>query len=261
MDKKLKDKLTNLGLMALVGGVAGIIGSQVLLPWLAGFSIFAKIDWVRQAGEGTMIINRTERVVITENEALEQAMAKAGDIVVAVISEKTEKISGNRRIPLAKPEILAQGSGFIASSDGLVVTSANLITDSTQKIMIVMENKQIEAQLEKKDKSSGLALLKISENNLPVLPFFEGELRLGERLFLVGAKFIVQADSQGQFSKFVDLSLVQQILPALVTDFSSKEINGSPIFNIKSEIVGVNLVGAGGQNKIAAVSEIRDLMK
>jgi len=249
-----KNKLVNFGLIFVLGGIGGILGSQLLFPWLAGISYLKNVDWIRQAGEGTTVINRTERVVIMENEALEDAIEKGSGIIVGITSEIVEKIIARKKITLEKPEILAQGTGFIASSDGLIVTAQNLIPDSAQKISVVYGGKQIEAEIKKIDKASGIAVLKINENNLPVLPFSDDELRLGERLFLIGTK-------SPDFSKFIDLSIVKQVSPALVVDFGSKEIVGSPIFNIKGEIAGINWADNSGQAKITLSAVIKELLK
>ncbi|MFH0852595.1 MAG: serine protease [bacterium] len=261
MENKAKNRLSELAVIFVVGGMAGVIGCQVFLPWLGGIPIFNKIAWLREIREGVTIINKTERIVVTENEAFEQAIDKAQNIVVMVTAQKTEKIVGGKKVALAKAEILAQGSGFIVSSDGLVVTADNLVPETAQKIAVSFGGKEATAEIRKRDKNSGLALLKINENNLPVLPFLEQNVKLGERLFLVGAKNTVLANGQNQVSKFTDLSLAKQTSPALAIDFLGKDSNGSPIFSVKSEIIGMNLVDASGQGKIVVVSQIRDLMK
>ena len=248
-------KIFNFILILIVGGLSGILASQFLLPYLANTSPFDKISWFKKIKDGTTIINKTEKIVITENEALDKAVSKAENIVVGVISQRTEKIIARKKVVLEKPEILASGTGFIVSSDGLVVTSNNLIPETAQKILVVFKSKDILAELKKRDINSGLALLKINESNLPVLPFSEQELRLAERLFLVGAKI------QNQLIKFVDLSLVKQLEPELMVDFSSQDINGSPLFNIKGEVIGMNLIDSSGQAKVVLLVAIRELLR
>ena len=257
----VKNRLSKLAVIFVVGGIAGVLGCQVFLPWLAGMPIFNKITWLREIREGVTIINKTERIVVTENEAFEQAIDKGQSIVVMVTAQRTEKIISGKKVALAKPEILAQGSGFIISSDGLIVTVGNLVPESTQKAIVSFGGKEAVGEIRKRDKNTGLVLLKINENNLPVLPFLEENLKLGERLFLIGAKNTVLANGQSQVSRFTDLSIAKEISPALIIDFSGKDIGGSPIFNVKSEIVGMNLIDANGQGKIVVASQIKDLMR
>lgn len=256
MEKKTKDKIINLGMMALIGGLAGIFGCQLFLPWLAGFSIFQKIDWIHRAKEGVTVINRTEKIIITENEALEQAIGKTSDIVVGIVSQKIEKTIGKKKIPLEKPEILAEGSGFIVSSDGLIVTAEPIVPETAQKITVLLEAKQVGAQIRKRDKNSGLALLKIDENNLPVLPFAEQEPKLGQQLFLIGA-----VEGKDILVKFTELGIANQLAPILSVSFSREDIIGVPIFNIKGEVIGINSIDSNGQNRIIQSDVIRELLK
>ncbi len=249
----MKKRILNLLAIFLLGGIAGILGVQIFLPWLAGFSFFQKFDWIAQSRSGTTVINRTERVVVTENHALEEAIDGASKIMVGVISERTEKIVGNKKIPLARPEILAQGSGFIVSSDGMIVASTNLVPTAAQKVFVVLAGKELRAEIKKTDKVSGLALLKINENNLSVLPFVESDLKLGERVFLLGMA--------EQNYLFADLGVIKQVSPAPTAVFFSDNIGDNPIFNIKAEIVGLNFVDSGGKNKIIGVSTIKELLK
>lgn len=256
MEKKTKDKVINLGLIALIGGLAGIFGCQLFLPWLAGFSIFQKIDWINRAKEGVTIINRTEKIVITENDALEQAIGRVANIAVAISSQRIEKIIGNKKILLEKPEILSEGSGFIVSSDGLIVTAEPIVPETAQKIIVLLDAKQVEAQIKKRDKNLGLALLKIDENNLPVLPFAEQELKLGQQLFLIGA-----VEEKDKLVKFTESGIINQLAPILSVSFSRKDINGAPIFNIKGEVIGMNLIDENGQGRVVISSMIQELLK
>ncbi|OGZ35065.1 MAG: hypothetical protein A2174_00575 [Candidatus Portnoybacteria bacterium RBG_13_41_18] len=247
----MKNKVLNSLVIILLGGFAGVFFVQIFLPWLAGFSFFNQIDWIRRVQEGTTIINTTERVIIDQNSALEQAIDKAGKIMVELISQRTEKLVGKTKVPLAEPEILAQGPAIIVSSDGLILAAENLAPETAQKFSVVLNNNRQVAEVKKRDKKSGLVLLKINESNLPVLPFFEGELKLGQILFLISIK---------SGNKLVDSGIVKQIQPNLVIGFT-EAANSSPIFNLKNEIVGLNLVDNNNQPKIVLSAVLRELLK
>jgi len=47
--------------------LAGILGSQIIFPWLAGLPIFEKINWPGKEKEMTTVINKTEKIYLTEN--------------------------------------------------------------------------------------------------------------------------------------------------------------------------------------------------
>lgn len=257
-----KDKFINLGLMFVLGGIGGILGCQLLLPWLAGFSFLKNIDWIKNIGERTTVINRTERIVITENEALGDAIEKGSGIVLGIVSERTEKIIAKKKITLEKPEILAKGTGFIITSDGMIATAESVVPETSQQVLIVFNNKQALAEIKKRDKNSGLVLLKIDEANLPAVSFNEENLKLGQSVFLIGAKFgVLSQDGQSQLIKFIDANFIKETSPEIVVGFNSKEILGSPLFNIKGEVVGINSVDSSGQAKVILSSKIRELLR
>jgi len=251
----MRKTIAKLLLIIVVGGLAGIFGCELFLPWLAGFSFFSKFDWIRHSREGVTVINQTEQVFVTQDNALQDAIAKAGKSVVLVLAERTEKIVNNKKIALVMPEIVAQSTGLIVSSDGLVLASQAVVTAEAQKIEVILEEKRVEAQIEKQDKDSGLVLLKISENNLPVLPFAENRPKLGETIFLIGAQSI-----NDSMTTFVDISYIKQITPALAAGFLEQDVTGSPIFNIKAETEGIWLVVSGSQTKIVEAGQIKSLL-
>lgn len=250
MGQNLRGKLIILGLMVLVGGLSGIFCSQIFLPWLAGFPKLASISWIRQARDGATIINRTEKIVITENQALEEVISQISNTVVGIISQRIEKFSGKKKVILEKPETLAQGSGFIVTSDGLIVTVQTLIPESSQQILVVLGERQLKAEVKKQESASGLVLLKISETNLPMVSFADQELKLGQSLFLMGVTI------QEKIAKFIESGIVNQLEPDLTINFIREDINGSPIFNIKGEVIGIN-----GEDKIILSSAIKELLK
>ena len=252
----MKKKIYNLVLMLVIGGISGALAVQVLLPWLAGFSFFNKISWIRQSREGTTVINQTEQINISQDQGLENAVAKVNRSVVLVVAERNEKVVGGKKVSLSAPEITAQASGLIVSNDGLIITADAVASAEEQKIFVQFEDKKVEAQILKHDKVSGLALLKVPENNLFVLPFFDGEIKLGEVLFLVGAQM-----NQDKLVKFVDMNIVRQVAPALAVDFFDKDITGSPVFNIKGETVGIRLVISGTQSEIIGSGTMEKLLK
>ncbi len=233
------------GLVFLVGGVAGIIFGQLVVPWLNNFRLFSAIGWFGHVKEGTTIINRTEKIYLTQDLAYREAIDRVVNSVVAVRTELNKKV-------------LAEASGFILTSDGLVVTVNSVVPKSAGQILVVRDNKESEAQLLGQDKENGLALLKIDETNLPVVNFGDpGSLKLGETVFLVGA-----SGSLDSFARFVNSGLVRALAPAMELTFSEiQPANGSPLINTKGEVLGLNLVDKEGKIKVVPVDKIKALLK
>jgi len=101
----MKGKILKFLLILIIGGLGGILADQFFLPYLATISPFSKIELIRQARDGTTIINPSEKITITENTALEQAIDKISPCLVAIQAYQGKVL-------------ISQGTGFIVTSDG-----------------------------------------------------------------------------------------------------------------------------------------------
>lgn len=233
----------------MVGGAAGIFANQIFLPWLASFKFFEKISWIYQGRDGATIVNRTEKFYIQEETAVEGVL---NDLAPAVVGIRSEK-----KYSLGKSQILAQGSGLILTSDGLVATALNLAPVLTNKISILKDGEEWEAKILKRDEANNLVLLKVEKTNLPVAKLAEGgDLRLGEKIVLSGVDF-----SASGLTKFADLGFVRQASPLLVQFSELKSITGAPLINLKGEVMGINALNKKGETEIILSDKIRELIK
>lgn len=228
-------------LVFLVGGLSGVFFSRAFLPWLASFSPFNKVAWLCNVNDATTIINKTERVYISQETAYQEAINKVGNAAVAVLIG-------------AKP---IAGSGFILTGDGLIAT-ANFSAPKGSKILVMRNDKRYEARLIKQDKANNLALLKIDANNLPVADFSDsGSLRLGEKVFLAGAAMV-----DGAFSKFANVGFVKSLTPEISFTFSDSFLaGGAPLGDINGKVLGMILVDGQGSISLVGGEKVRELMK
>ena len=230
-----KKKILDLLIIFFLGGLGGVLADNFILPKLAAVPLFSKIGFIRLAGSGTTIINPTERITVTENTALEDAIARVTPCLVFI-----QSFSGNK--------LLGQGTGFIVTGDGLIITAADNLSAKATSYLVYRNSHSVTAQVVRTDVKSGLALLKIGENNLPVVSFVDSsQVRLGERMVLVGAEL-----NDKELGKFVNLGIVRAITDGaleLNLDENESLANGGPLINIKGEVAGLNLVGASGLKK------------
>lgn len=212
-----------------VGGIAGVLFSQVFLPQLAAWPFFNKIAWFGNLNDGTMIINKTEKIYLAQDAAYQEVINLVANSVVAVQVKKGSKV-------------LNEGSGFILTSDGLVATADISLFKNASQILVWYDGQSSEAQILKQDPQNGLALLKIIGSNLPVITLGDlNNLRLGETVLLVGAGV-----ENGQLVKFANLGWVKKITPSLSTasavapnlEFTFSEsalASGSPMRMLKAK--------------------------
>lgn len=136
------------------------------------------------------------------------------------------------------------GSGFIISSDGLVVTNNHVIEGADEITVTLSDDTQHVAKLVGRDPKTDLALLRIDAGReLPAVPWGDStKSRVGDWVVAIGNPFglggtvtagIISARqrdiNQGPYDSF------------LQTDASINRGNsGGPMFNVDGEVIGVN---------------------
>ena len=244
MDKK---KVLNLLIIFFLGGLGGVLADNFVLPRLASIPLLSKIGFIRQIGDGTTIINPTERIIITENTALEDAIDRIAPCLVFI-----QSFNGNK--------LIGQGTGFIVTADGLIVTAADNLSAKATSYLVYRNSHSLTAQIVRTDAASGLVLLKIEENNLPVVSFADiSQIRLGGRVVLVGARL-----NNKELGKFVNLGIVRGLgEEALEVNLDESDLlaNGGPLINIKGEALGLNLIDNAGFKKTVPSDAIKKFLE
>ncbi len=219
----------------IIGMVGGIFADQIFWPYFITPHFLSKVGGYQYQSEKQPIyLTEKKEIYIQENLALKNAVEKVEKTVVGVESKtKTGKT--------------LEGSGIILTSDGLVVTLAELVPSGAQ-INIFWEDKTLSSKVLKRDLKENLALLKLEEKNLSTTGFANLEkLKLGERVFLVGAKKTV---NEGIVRSFDENSIQTNIL-------EEKIIAGSPLFNIEGNLLGLNTINKEGKVIAIPVSKIK----
>jgi serine protease Do len=148
----------------------------------------------------------------------------------------------NGGVPKRKRRFRAEGSGFIISEDGYVVTNHHVI-DESQKIKISMQDgKRYDATLVGSDERTDVALLKISKDmKFPYVKFSNDPVKVGDWVLAMGNPFglggtvtagIVSARGREVGSGPYDFIQIDAAV--------NKGNSGGPTFNLKGEVVGVN---------------------
>ncbi len=231
----VKRKILNIFLILIIGGLGGILADQFLLPYLAVKPPFSNIDFIHQASNGTTIVNPTEEIIIRENQAVEKAIQRIGTSLVLIKSIKNNRL-------------ISQGTGFVMTSDGLLITAGDVISAQANEYLVYKNGNNYQAELVKKDLAENIALLKIEATGLSEVTLAELEkIKLGERVILVGADLI-----DSHLIKFVNLGIVRSISQGVLKlNFQENNLlaNGSPLINIQGEVIGMNLIDQQGWQK------------
>jgi S1-C subfamily serine protease len=140
------------------------------------------------------------------------------------------------------------------TSDGFIITLAELVPEGS-KISLFVDGEIFSPQVLKRDLDKNLALLKIEKKNLSTTGFFNFEkLKLGERVFLVGVSF-----ENGNIKKFVNEGIVKSFDENKIeTNIQpSKEILGTPLFDIEGNLLGINYLTKEGNSISIPIIHIR----
>jgi serine protease Do len=154
------------------------------------------------------------------------------------------------------------GTGFLVSSDGLVITNQHVITGAEQIVVTLRDGRDFPARLLGEDNHTDIAVLKIDTTGLPVAPIGRSSaLQIGDWLIAVGNPYgFLLGNTEPTVTAGVVSALGRDILPSdnqsglyvdmIQTDAAINPGNsGGPLVNADGEVVGVNafiLTQSGG---------------
>jgi len=138
-----------------------------------------------------------------------------------------------------------QGSGFIISSDGEVVTNYHVIDGGTRITVVFNNGNQFPAKIVGTDEETDLALLKIRGSAaFPAVKWYSGKpIRIGDWVVAIGNPFgIGQSTSLGIISAIGrDRVESGSYVDYIQTDATINRGNsGGPLFNPLGDVIGVN---------------------
>lgn len=143
---------------------------------------------------------------------------------------------------------LSQGSGFIVSADGYVMTNYHVVKDAKSITITVQDghDTQYEATLVGGDPQTDLAVLKMKEDKEP-FPYLEfgnsNEMEVGEWVMAIGSPFQLEASvTVGVVSAKGRQNLqITDLEDFIQTDAAINPGNsGGPLLNLDGEVIGVN---------------------
>ena len=141
------------------------------------------------------------------------------------------------------PEQRGTGSGFIISSDGLILTNAHVVEGADELRIRLTDNREFSGKVLGLDKKTDIAVVKIEAKNLPVLKIGSSEnLKVGEWVAAIGSPFgLANTVTAGIVSAKSRALPSEEYVPFIQTDVAVNPGNsGGPLFNMKGEVVGIN---------------------
>ena len=231
----------------IIGMVGGIFADQILWPYFIERPLFYEY--------------RLEQSPVYVTEKKEITMHVQENVALRGAIEKVEKAVVGVKTKTAEGEVL-EGSGLVVTSDGFIITLASLIPFGSDFAFYV-DGKWQSFQILKRDMENNLALIKVEDGRLSATGFSDLEkVRVGERVFLISMDF----DTGTTTDKF--LTVPQKMVNEGIITFFDKnsiqtnifdtlKVQGSPLFNIEGNLIGLNFVDDEGRVSAVPVTFIR----
>jgi serine protease Do len=235
-----------------------------------------------------------EPVVISREAAIISAVERANPAVVSIIVSKDvpklelyyENPFGDDpffhgfdlRIPRyrqkgTEKKQIGAGTGFIVSTDGLIVSNKHVVAEQEAEYAVLLSNgEQYIGEVLARDPLNDIAFLKIKGDKFPYINLGDSDkIKLGQTVIAIG-------NALGEFQNSVSTGIVsglkrsitagnqygqvvEQLDNVIQTDAAINPGNsGGPLLNLQGEVIGVNVAVASAEN-IGFALPINDVKK
>ncbi|MFO1352688.1 MAG: DegQ family serine endoprotease [Gammaproteobacteria bacterium] len=143
--------------------------------------------------------------------------------------------------PEMRPQ--GQGSGFIISPDGYVLTNTHVVADADEVLVRLTDRREFKAKVIGSDERADVALLKIDGSGLPTVSLGDsGSLKVGDWVLAIGSPFGFDYSATQGIVSAVGRSLPDgTYVPFIQTDAAVNPGNsGGPLFDLSGKVVGIN---------------------
>jgi serine protease Do len=145
---------------------------------------------------------------------------------------------GQQAVPMR-----GQGSGFIVSADGLILTNAHVVRGAKEVVVKLTDRREFVAKVLGTDAKTDIAVLRIDAKNLPVVTMGNPrDLAVGEWVLAIGSPYGFENSVSAGVVSAKGRSLPDDsLVPFIQTDVAVNPGNsGGPLFNGRGEVVGIN---------------------
>jgi len=136
-----------------------------------------------------------------------------------------------------------QGSGFIISGDGLILTNAHVVRDAHEVTVKLADRRELKANVLGADPATDIAVLRVKATGLPTVRFGDPKtLQVGDYVLAIGAPFGFDQSATAGIVSAKGRSLPgDAYVPFIQTDAAVNPGNsGGPLFDAAGNVVGIN---------------------
>jgi serine protease Do len=252
------------GLLA-VGTATGLSAPALLKPAVSPTAATAAADSIRaDAGSGSDAASQSIPPIATPNYRAIVARNQAAVVGITTASPMKTPIAqnfsfgnpngddDNPLMPFFRGQPMprhpggiahAQGSGFLISPDGLLLTNAHVVDGATVVTVKLSDHREYKAKVLGADRSSDIAVLKIDAHDLPVVRLGNSDkLGVGDYVLAIGEPFGLEETATAGIVSAKGRSLPGDgYVPFIQTDAAVNPGNsGGPLFDADGSVVGIN---------------------
>jgi serine protease Do len=243
---------------------------SVLLVSFAGASALGQDDssiaTLRQMGKAFTWITEKASPAVVGVRSVKVLKSSAGDGELDDSNGSFEELfkyfygpnATPRRAPRGRsapsqPKQTAQGSGFLISEDGYILTNNHMVGEAESVTVQLVDGRKLSAKIIGADAQTDVALIKIEATGLPFIELADSnKLQVGEWVIAIGNPFglshtvtagIVSAKGRTLNQSVADYEDLIQTDAAINLGNS-----GGPLLNLDGKAVGINtaIIGPGG---------------
>jgi serine protease Do len=136
-----------------------------------------------------------------------------------------------------------QGSGFIITPDGYILTNAHVVADASELTVRMSDKREFKAKVVGADRRTDVAVVKIEASGLPTVKLGDpSKIKVGEWVAAIGSPFgLENTVTAGIVSAKARALPDEGFVPFIQTDVAINPGNsGGPLFNMAGEVVGIN---------------------
>ena len=271
-----KKATTSLSLVLLGSGIA--LGGNYLVNAPQSVAEDSDQDLVTQPTETNQTAveipqNYVSNVVNTVGDSVVRidASRKVATNVPAMFNDPFFRQFFGSQMPNIPDEQIQRGmgSGFVVSSDGLILTNAHVIEGSDKVKVTLKDGRTFEGEVMGTDPMTDVGVIKIEADDLPAVTIADSDkLQPGEYAIAIGNPLGLDntvttgiVSATGRTSSQVGIA--DKRVSFIQTDAAINPGNsGGPLLNAKGEVIGINtaiIQGAQGLGFAIPVNQARDV--
>jgi serine protease Do len=222
--------------------------------------------------------------VLTEESVVIDTVKEMGPSVVTIVIDLPAQAGGSIDLgPFSifgfetegeDPEPRNIGTGFIVSSDGLIVTNKHVVSDTNAKYQVLTsDDRRHEVTQIYRDPLNDIAILKVSANGLKAAELGDSSnLQVGQFVIAIGTALgdfrntvttgVISGLGRGVTAGSPFEGIVEELDNVIQTDAAINPGNsGGPLLNSSGQVIGVNTAVASSAQNIGFALPINTVKK